>query len=156
MSTRGRIFIKLRTEDKGKDLRIDINKVPLEHPKFREEYFTAIHIEKETNYLSIYNHWDSYCNNGLGQVLQESFHSYEEVLNLILGGNTSSLIGKYYRPYADEGDYFMQAPKQHNEINSKDIERVDFIYLYDDCQWWFTEVGYVDKWISLSWYINNH
>lgn len=167
MGTRCHIFIKLKKEDKDKAHKIDLNKLPLAH-HISPELIQEVYIKKDTNYMGIYNSLEGYPD-GVGKVLYEKFNTYEDALNLILGGNTINITGDYWDPYLSKSmGWGFDEPSQIFEITKNPAGAIEYIYLFDG-QWWFSNTGssYLDlvkngkvvltagdtSWISLGWYL---
>lgn len=74
MSTRGNISIKIPTEMIGK--------------VYENVHGYQVCLEKE--YMTIYNHHDSYVD-GVGQILLDYYNTFEEAFGLILGGDIGSI-----------------------------------------------------------------
>lgn len=100
MSTNSTIVLKLKLEDVGRIKKCDVNKIPVKQKKtFRSEILPNMDIlnavlkgVKLPEYLEIYHHWDGYPS-GLGEYLNEHYNTYEKVLNLVLIGDVSNIIG---------------------------------------------------------------
>lgn len=153
MATRCNIFVKIRKEDSGKTLRIDLDKITgaesLKNLEFKTSRFKEVTLEHD--YIGIYNHWDGYPEGGVGLTLQNHYNSYDLALNLVLGGNVST-INTTYKPYICMGDanWESEEPRQQ-DTEPKPTE--SYLYLFDNNQWWFKRYGDTD-WISLRWFFD--
>lgn len=99
--------------------------------------------------LRIYHHWDGYPE-GVGKTLLEHYNSYEDALNLMLGGYCSS-INDSYSPYAlREIENWESIQPDTIDENSGICEEWD--YMFKDGEW-FVRDGYeIKDWMSLSEY----
>ena len=110
MATRSNIAILLRPEDRDRSFNImdecfDDYRPDMRHPFCRsqkrgdwEDIFPTC--EPNGNaVLQIYCHNDGYPD-GVGEILQSEYNTYEEALALILGGDLSSLHESYSCPYS--------------------------------------------------------
>lgn len=99
MSTNSTIVLKVNTKDVGRIKKCDLTKCNVKRKKtFRHEILPnysfieqVIKGIKLPQYLEIYHHWDGYPS-GLGEWLLEHYSNYEDVLNLMLIGDCSSII----------------------------------------------------------------
>ena len=154
MATRCNIFVKVRKEDIGKTFRIDLDKITGAESikqKNQESNFGSITIRDD--YIGIYSHWDGYPDGGVGLTLYKYYNSYDLALNLVLGGNVSSINGAY-KPYVCMGAddcWEQESPEQKNEMPEPEE---DYLYLFDCDQWWFKSDLDAD-WTSLRWYFES-
>lgn len=106
MSTRATITLKIKDEDLNQIKKFDVDKLP------KGVYYADDCIEdlKEVKldkpYITIYHHFNGYPE-GLGLTLYKKFNDYDKILNIILGGDASSINGdkiiQYCAAYQDEG-----------------------------------------------------
>jgi len=149
MGTRSCIILKVRKEDIGKVLKFDSKKLPVklaswidkdsEGKVWSDERGKNLcqPVEINSNYIAIYCHWDGYPS-GVGASLLNSFHTYDEVLNLILGGSCSHIADGDIRHYAnrkgEKWDYI--APSQNNARKKLcDFYRdswAEYAYMFDE------------------------
>lgn len=154
MSTRSRIAIVLKEEDKGKKL----------FPKTELLYGVLDHSENENPILhesvfekgivSIYHHWDGYPD-GVGVTLMKHYNDYEKVLNLMLMGDASTINPDsdtdkitFYNYWRNE-DWSDVHPFQHNTVEElKKCVRngwEEYLYIYQPnedgkYEWYVTSV----------------
>lgn len=117
MSTRCNVAIRIKDEDKGKQV------------------FPYLFIEPDTKYLMIYIHHYGYPQ-GVGCQLFEGLTNYKDVLEFVsVGDRTSVKI-----PYTTLGEeYFFNRPRQLSSIRG-DIPN-EYLYVYENDQWLVTEDG---------------
>lgn len=95
MSTRSNIYLKLKSETKGKTLKFDFDKLPREHGEQHEELefpIKDVTIPQDAEYIGVYHHWDGYIT-GVGQTLLESYTDYDTILNMLIMGDISTING---------------------------------------------------------------
>ena len=140
MATRSNIRVVLKEEDRNKDLKFVPNEQQAEDLKKNE--WGRDQIEEgmwETvnpggaEALMIYHHWDGYID-GVGETLYKKYNSYEEALNLVLGGDCSSINGTY-TPYATRKgeDWDGIKPAQISEDHRIEEE---YDYMFKDDKWY--------------------
>ena len=134
MSTSSEIFVKVKKEDFGKTLMVDLNK--LKNPLI-ENYYPCVPVKIPENpkndilYMGIYCHFDGYFG-GVGAELKCKFNSYEDALNLVLLGSCSHIIDeiKAYHNWNNE---------QHRvlfwEGDDNIVMREDYLYIFRDDEW---------------------
>lgn len=149
MATRSTICLVLKKDDIGKSMKFDINKIPkgLGYEKNEKvEEFCEVELTKPI--LEIYHHWDGYPK-GVGLTLVTYFNDYDTILNLLLGGDASTinppLISQYYTWDEDWKD-----------VKPKGVDTAvcseEYVYKFEDGVWTFK--GYDDKdWIDLKTYL---
>lgn len=160
MATRSYIRVILKEEDRNRDMKFSPNekqKKSLEEKPWRRETkegcWEAVNAEgKEA--LIIYHHWDGYID-ALGETLFKEYNSYEEALNLVLGGDCSTINGTY-TPYAvREGeDWDGIKPRA---IDEKYPRKEEYDYMFKDDQW-YVRGGYdegCDDWTPLEKFMTN-
>ncbi len=112
MSTRGNICVKVKQDDFYKVTKI---------------IDTLVY--KETPYIYIYNHSDSYPD-GLGKKLKEDYNSYEKALDLVLEGDCS-FPGS---PYKDREGYKHNKPRTAKYLEKAFNE--EYLYVFQDEAWY--------------------
>jgi len=151
MATRSTICLVLRKEDIGKELKFDETKLPKD-VMYSNEYLQMVgSVKLEKPILQIYHYWDGYPQ-GVGYTLLEKFNDYDTILNLMLGGDASSINGDVIQQYCAWGgeDWDSVQPYQTDEFTLTE----DFIYKFEDGEWWFD--GYdCDGWCNLKDYLSN-
>lgn len=139
MSTRSMIYLKINEQDYGKTLTCDIDKLPnaLEQNNYP---CSSIRIPKNpldnTLYLGIYCHFDGYPE-GVGKELRAKFKTYDDVLNLILLGDVSSIIDTIvsYKNWRNDPN---TAPTKIEGGTKKDCRpngMIAYSYVFEDNKW---------------------
>lgn len=136
MATRATITLKIKDEDFNKTKKFDIDKLP-ENTSYKDDYIENLReVTLNKPYISIYHHFDGYPE-GLGLTLYEEFNDYDKALNILLGGDASSINGdtiiQYCPAYQDE-NWDRTKPDLTDEIPAADQ---DYQYYFDDEKWWF-------------------
>ena len=148
MATRATITLKIKDEDLNKTKKFDIDKLP-ENTSYNDDCIENLQeVTLNKPYISIYHHFDGYPD-GLGVTLFTKFHDYDKTLNILLGGDASSINGdtiiQYCPAYQDE-DWDSVKPDLTVEIPVADQ---DYQYYFDGEKWWFR--GYEKtKWKDLE------
>ena len=118
MATRATITLKIKDEDLNKTKKFDIDKLP-ENTSYNDDCIENLReVTLNKPYISIYHHFDGYPE-GLGLTLYEEFNDYDKALNILLGGDVSSINGntitQYCAAYKDE-DWDSAKPDLSEEI----------------------------------------
>jgi len=148
MATRAIITLKIKDEDLNKTKKFDIDKLP-ENTSYNDDCIENLQeVTLNKSYISIYHHFDGYPD-GLGVTLFTKFHDYDKTLNILLGGDASSINGdtiiQYCPSYQDE-DWDSTKPDLTDEIPAAEQ---DYQYYFDGEKWWFR--GYEKtKWKDLE------
>ena len=158
MATRSTISLKISESDKGKVFHFDVDKLPKSVLGYEDECIDKVgDVKLEKDYLTIYHHWDGYPE-GVGETLVEKFNDYESILNLLCGGDASSINGdtivQYcaWRGEAWDDAYGGVRPKQSDTEPSVTEE---YAYLFKDGKWLFK--GYeAEEWTDLKEYLKTH
>lgn len=132
MSTHASILIELKDEHKNCKLVQDQTFIET-YTKRSLIHTPEIDVSKSTNFLGIYCHHDGYPS-GVGESLRKLFNTYDLALNLILGGDTSS-IGEfvdYYNLFPNEEWKNIQ-PRQLKEMNS--LCSPSYLYIFMNDRW---------------------
>jgi hypothetical protein len=159
MATRSNIRVILKEEDRNRDMKFVPNEKQaddLSHEVWGNEHKKVGSWEtvnpggKEA--LVIYHHWDGYIE-GLGHTLFHEYNSYEEALNLVLGGDCSTINGTY-TPYAaregEDWDTIQPTPVDENYPMQEEYD-----YMFKDDKW-YVRGGYdegCDDWTPLEEYM---
>lgn len=152
MSTNSNICVLLKEEDRNKTMKHIGN----EHDDYwgSEKRETGVFDEvnpEGKEILYVYCHWDGYPD-GVGAALLAEYTDYDNVLNLVLGGDMSS-VGKYYANRKGEKWEHIQP----QAVSEDDIERQEYDYLFKDGEW-FVRAQYDSKvgknWKPLKKYLN--
>ena len=146
MSTRSCVIIKVRPEDIGTTKSFDKNLVKVEERGWEQyeqvDKDKAEPVEIKEKYLGIYCHWDGYPE-GVGAALKEHFKTYEDVLNLILGGDCSVISDEYIIRYATRKDEEWKYLQPKQEATTKEMlahfDWSEYAYIYTDGNGWKTK-----------------
>ena len=144
MSTRSCIILKVRKEDMGKTLGFRKSELPVRLGEWTrdegKEISKPVKIDRE--FIGIYCHWDGYPE-GVGAALKDKFTDYKQVLNLVLGGDCSSIEKEGVVHYANrEGEEWVNIyPRQCDTV--AEVEDIfhgadaEYAYLFDGdtCEW---------------------
>lgn len=136
MATRATITLKIKDEDLNKTKKFDIDKLP-ENTSYNDDCIENLReVTLNKPYINIYHHFDGYPE-GLGLTLYEEFNDYDKALNILLGGDASSINGntitQYCAAYKDE-DWDSAKPDLSEEIPAA---HQDYQYYFDGEKWWF-------------------
>ena len=136
MATRATITLKIKDEDLNKTKKFDIDKLP-ENTSYNDDCIENLQeVTLNKPYISIYHHFDGYPG-GLGVTLFTKFNDYDKTLNILLGGDASSINGdtiiQYCPAYQDE-DWDSTKPDLTDEIP---VANQDYQYYFDSEKWWF-------------------
>lgn len=146
MATRSYIRVILKEEDRNKDMKFNPSLIGDEEGKYqidlkewgREQLDTEHGMWDTVNpggaeALRIYHHWDGYPE-GVGGTLIKHYNTYEKALNLILGGDCST-INRFYNPYAlrssEDWGGIRPLPIQENADIAEEYD-----YMFKDGQWY--------------------
>lgn len=149
MATRSTICLVLKKEDIGKTMKFDLAKLPKDYAyELCKEVRKFHEVELTKPILEIYHHWDGYPE-GVGLTLLTYFNDYDTILNLLLGGDASSIndgVCQYYAWRKEDWD----------RVKPKGVDTAvcseDYVYKFEDGVWTFK--GYDDKdWIDLKTYL---
>ena len=148
MATRATITLKIKDEDLNKTKKFDIDKLP-ENTSYNDDCIENLReVTLNKPYISIYHHFDGYPD-GLGVTLFSKFNDYDKALNILLGGDASSINGdtiiQYCSAYRDE-DWDRTKPDLTDEIPAANQ---DYQYYFDGEKWWFRDYEKT-KWKDLE------
>lgn len=136
MATRGTIVVKIKDEDLGKKVKVN-PKFLTDNEAVVEKYNKkCFEITLSKRYAEIYQHWDSYPE-GLGESLVRGWTDYEKALNLILGGDASSVDEDGVTQYVVMEDRDEQYERLQPTFTD-DVPNVseEYQYLLDDGVWY--------------------
>lgn len=151
MATRSNIAILLRPQDRNRNFNVmdecfDDYRHDMQCPDCRSQKrgdWEDIFPDCEPNgnaVLQIYCHWDGYPD-GVGEVLQSQYNTYEEALVLILGGDLSSLNDSYSCPYSlgqgEDANRCAPTVLPKAELNEEYL----YVFDYKTNQWFVQEYG---------------
>ena len=113
MSTPCRIIVKINKEDIGKVKKFSLWKLPIPYGEWinrdlsgkaynNEIAETPIYenVTLDGEYIGVYCHWDGDTNT-TGRILKNNFKTYEQALNLVIGGAISGMASKQLHHYAN-------------------------------------------------------
>ena len=146
MATRSYIRVILKEEDRNKDMKFDPSLIGDKTGKYeiglnewgRDQLDTEHGMWETVNpngkeALRIYHHWDGYPD-AVGLTLISSYETYEKALNLVLGGDWSTINGTY-NPYAlrkcEDWDNI-----QPMAIDEKEGVEEEYDYMFKDGEWY--------------------
>lgn len=96
-------------------------------------------VELKGAYIGIYCHSDGYPS-GVGAVLKEKFNDYETALNLIIGGDCSSVwfdsVRRYGTRSSEDWDYIFPQQGDKPEQVYKRFGGTEYCYLFEDGVGW--------------------
>lgn len=153
MATRSNICIVLNNEDIGKVVKFDETKLPKGVTCDNEFLNMVEEVTLEKPVLEIYHHWDGYPE-GLGKTLLKQYNDYNTILNLLLGGDASSINGDNVCQYcAWRGeDWESVKPAQLD----KPVLNEEYLYKFEDGVWYFRDDYENEDWTNLEEYLNTH
>ena len=136
MSTRGNISIKIPTEMIGK--------------VYENVHGYQVCLEKE--YMTIYNHYDSYVD-GVGQILLDYYNTFEEAFGLILGGDTSTV-----QETLSECEYYARQEGWGSSVkpvftSTPPKKAEEYLYIFENGRWYvygYSENGPLENYITPS------
>lgn len=140
MATRSTIVLKIRKEDIGKTLTFDPSKMK----KAFDNKFPFEPVTITGEYMEIYHHWDGYPD-GVGETLLTEFNDYDSILNLMLMGDMSSIVGNSVCSY--HGWRNEDTPPHFHDSEPSCSE--EYLYVFKDGHWHVTE-EYSDDMVDVS------
>lgn len=142
MSTNSDIIVRVRKSDIGSIALFDAKKLDVPEKKWDKDFNSFEKPVEITNeYIGIYCHWDGYLD-GVGSALKANFNTYEKALNLVLGGDCSSIgndgcITRYATREGEEWSYL--SPVQSDDPVL--IAGQEYSYLFEDGKWKWLDDG---------------
>lgn len=151
MATRSNICLVLNKEDIGKVMKFDESKLPKDVTCDDDFLDMVEEVRLEKPILEIYHHWDGYPE-GLGKTLLKQYNDYNTILNLLLGGDASSIDGDNVCQYcAWRGeDWKSVKPKQLDKPTLNE----EYLYKFEDGVWYFKDDYENEDWTNLEEYLN--
>lgn len=146
MSTNSCVIIKLRREDIGKEMKFDVSKLPkgVKLEGWDDSVSVGAKDKCESvkltdEYVGIYCHWDGYPD-GVGKALKQSFKTYEDVLNLIVGGACSYItkdsVSRYANREIEKWGYIKPCfGKSADEVSGNAGGCIEYTYLFNENNW---------------------
>jgi len=136
MATRSCIIVKVRNSDVGSTQRYsdEKSKSPASDWGGEASNDKCEDVKIEKPFIGVYCHWNGYPS-GVGESLKSFADTYERALNLVLGGDMSSVDNDGFTHYANrEGEVWEHiAPKQGDtaiDVNSQIDE--DYAYVFEE------------------------
>ena len=148
MSTRSNIRVILKEEDRNRDLKFVPNKQ--QSSDMSGNAWGVDQLDKgawETvnaggaEALMIYHHFDGYIK-GVGKTLIENYNSYEDALNLVLGGDCSSINGSYCSYATRKGEDWEGIQPKAIDENLPAKNEYDYMFKGDK---WFVRALYNEE-----------
>ena len=95
----------------------------------------------------IYHNYDSYPS-GMGVYVYYIYNDYNKIINLLLGGNVSSILGTMLMQYIcyPDGVWADEKPIVYDEMPEKEE---DYIYLFENGLWYLKSNRY-SEWVDLE------
>lgn len=153
MATRSNICLVLNKEDIGKVVKFDQTKLP-KGVKCDNKFMDKIkEVTLVKPVLEIYHHWDGYPE-GVGETLVKQYNEYNTILNLLLGGDASSINGDNVCQYcAWRGeDWGSVKPRQLDNP----VLNEEYLYKFENGTWYFRDDYENEDWTNLEEYLNTH
>ncbi len=151
MATRSNICLILNKEDIGKAVKFNANKLPKDVTYDNEFLNLVEEVTLEKPVLEIYHHWDGYPEN-LGKTLLEQYNDYDTILNLLLGGDASTInnnnVCQYCAWRGEDWEYVK--PKQLD----KPAFNEEYLYKFENGVWYFRDEYENEDWTNLKDYLN--
>lgn len=147
MSTRASIVLKLKDEDIGKKMKFEPSRLPLGITCDMAGVDKVEWVELSKRYIMIYHNYDSYPS-GMGVYLYYIYNDYDKIINLLLGGNVSSILGTMLMQYIcyPDGVWADEKPIVYDEMPEKEE---DYIYLFESGIWYLKSNRY-PEWVDLE------
>ena len=153
MATRSNLCLILNKEDIGKVVKFNANKLPKDVTYDNEFLDLVEEVTLEKPVLEIYHHWDGYPEN-LGKTLLEQYNDYDTILNLLLGGDASTInnnnVCQYCAWRGEDWEYVK--PKQLD----KPAFNEEYLYKFENGVWYFKDIYENKDWTILKEYLNTH
>ena len=155
MATRSYIRVILKEEDRNRDMKFvpnekqskDLADKPWGNETKEGCWETVNAGGKEA--LIIYHHWDGYID-GVGETLYKEYNNYDDALNLVLGGDVST-INDTYTPYAAREGEDWESVKT-NAVDENHPCEEDYDYMFKDGKWFVRSLydSKCEDWTPLS------
>ena len=151
MATRSNICLILNKEDIGKVVKFNATKL-LKDVTCDNKFLNLVEeVTLEKPVLEIYHHWDGYPEN-LGKTLLEQYNDYDTILNLLLGGDASTInnnsVCQYCAWRGEDWEYVK--PKQLD----KPAFNEEYLYKFENGVWYFRDEYENEDWTNLKEYLN--
>ncbi len=151
MATRSNICLILNKEDIGKVVKFNATKLPKDVTYDNEFLNLVEEVTLEKPVLEIYHHWDGYPEN-LGKTLLEQYNDYDTILNLLLGGDASTInnnnVCQYCAWRGEDWEYVK--PKQLD----KPAFNEEYLYKFENGVWYFRDEYENEDWTNLKEYLH--
>lgn len=150
MATRSNICLVLNKEDIGKVMKFDETKLPKGVTCDDEFLKNVEEVTLEKPVLEIYHHWEGYpeC---LGKTLLKQYNDYNTILNLLLGGDASSINGDVCQYCAWRGEEWESVKPTQLD---KPVLNEEYLYKFEDGVWYFRDDYENEDWTNLEEYLN--
>lgn len=163
MATRSNIRVVLKEEDRDREMyfdpmligndsngqyKISLNEWGNEQLSIAQSLWEHVN-PAGAEALRIYHHWDGYPE-GVGETLINEYNTYEKALNLVLGGDCST-INRAYSPYALRKSEDWDTIKPQLITEDCGISE-EYDYMFKDGEW-FVRSSYdkrCKKWTLVS------
>lgn len=152
MSTRSNICLVLKKEDIGKSVKFDETKLPKDITCNDECINKVEEVVLEKPILEIYHHNDGYpeC---VGKTLIEKYNDYDTILNLLLGGDASSINGGKVCQYCAWRGEDWESVKPRQLDNP--VLNEEYLYKFENGVWYFKDIYENKDWTNLKEYFDN-
>jgi len=125
---------------KGKELEKRINdEVRFDSIISPHALANRLHRVKLPNYLCIYHHWDGDIYS-LGKELKKNYSNYEDIINLVLAGSFSTIMGGSV-PYMRLNQALWENNKPYKWDSIRNDVRMNYDYLFDNGKWYVRTRG---------------
>ena len=151
MATRSNICLVLKKEDIGKVMKFDETKLPKGVTCYNEFLNKVEEVTLEKPVLEIYHHWDGYPD-GVGKTLLKQYNDYNTILNLLLGGDASSINGDSVCQYCAWVGEDWESVKPEQLDNP--VLNEEYLYKFENGVWYFRDEN--EDWTNLEEYLNTH
>ena len=151
MATRSNICLILNKEDIGKVMKFDETKLPKGVTCYNEFLNKVEEVTLEKPVLEIYHHWDGYPD-GVGKTLLKQYNDYNTILNLLLGGDASSINGDSVCQYCAWVGEDWESVKPEQLDNP--VLNEEYLYKFENGVWYFRDEN--EDWTNLEEYLNTH
>lgn len=132
MSTRSSILIEIPDDLIGQTLKYQRQDNELNWDKDIDK---TEPVEITKKYLGIYCHHDGYPN-GVGKELVDRYDNFNVVLNLILGGDCSSIVKNLVRYATRESEQWKYIHPHPLDIIKKVSGDSEYLYIFKDSKWY--------------------
>lgn len=126
-------YIKIFGEEKGSEIALNYIHAGSDKVPNKEEFVSKIEPVELGNFIEIYHHWDGFPDS-LGDELLKHFNTYESALNLMLGGDVSTIVDGSV-PYISVGRPWEESkPTILDEVTDCTM---NYQYLFKNGKWYY-------------------